>query len=300
MQKVTVIILTFNEKLHIERCLKSLLKVTNQIFIIDSFSTDNTVEIAETWGAKVIKNEWVNYATQFNFGINNNPFQSDWIMRMDADEYITDELAEEINGSLGKIDTSFVGIYIKRRVYFLNQWIKHGGYYPIWLLRIWRINQGICEESWMDEHIKISNGKTLQFENDLIDHNLNNITWWTQKHNNYATREAIDLLNIEHNFNKGILVSPNLWGSQEEKKRYLKLKYAQIPLFIRPFLYFVYRYFFKLGFLDGKAGIIWHFLQGFWYRFLVDIKVLEAKSKTQNNKSSLIKYFKLEYNKDLE
>ena len=295
MQNLTVIILTFNEKLHIERCISNLLKITNQIYIIDSFSTDETVQIAERLGAKVVQNKWINYAKQFNFGIESNPFTSDWVMRMDADEYITDELALEINIKLAQTSASISGIYIKRRVFFLNKWIKYGGYYPIWLLRIWRKDQGICEESWMDEHIKLFGGDTVQFQSDLVDHNLNNITWWTQKHNNYATREAIDLLNIEHNFNKGLVVKPNLWGSQEERKRYLKVLYSKLPLFTRPFLYFFYRYFLKFGFLDGKSGLIWHFLQGFWYRFLVDLKVLEAKTKTNNNKANLITYFKSEY-----
>lgn len=299
MQDISVIILTFNEEKHIKRCIDSLLLFTDKIFIIDSGSTDKTVEIAESLGAKVVQNTWVNYAVQFNFGIQNNPFNTKWLMRMDADEYVLPELAEEINQKLGNITPEIAGMYIKRRVIFMDKWIRRGAYYPIWLLRIWRNGQGACEESWMDEHITLTTGKTLQLENDLVDHNLNNLTWWTQKHNLYAIREVIDLLNIKYNFRNFESVEPNFFGSQEQRTRFLKVKYASIPLFIRPIIYFLYRYIFRLGFLDGKQGFIWHFLQGFWYRFLVDAKVYEVYHRAGRDKKAIENFFKEEFNKDL-
>lgn len=300
MQDITVIILTFNEEKHIGRCIKSLLPFTNKIFIVDSFSTDKTVEIAESLGAKVAQNSWVNYAQQFNFGIKNNPFDTQWLMRMDADEYVLSALAEEIVAKLQGINDSVSGIYVKRRVIFMEKWIKRGGYYPIWLMRIWRNGHGICEETWMDEHIKLSKGTTIQFEHDLVDHTLHNLTWWTQKHNLYAIREVIDLLNIRYNFKNQEAVDPNLWGTQEERKRYLKIKYASVPLFTRPVCYFLYRYFIKLGFLDGTKGLIWHILQGFWYRFLVDAKMYEVYHRVGKDKKAIVAFFKTEYGKDLE
>ncbi len=300
MQDITVIILTFNEEKHIGRCIKSLLPFTDKIFIVDSFSTDKTVEIAEALGAKVAQNPWVNYAQQFNFGIKNNPFNTKWLMRMDADEYVLPELATEINENLTGMPADVSGIYIKRRVIFMEKWIKQGGYYPIWLMRIWRNGHGICEETWMDEHIKLSEGRTIQFQHDLVDHTLNNLTWWTQKHNLYAIREVIDLLNIKYNFKNQETVEPNLWGTQEERKRYLKIKYASVPLFTRPVCYFLYRYFLKLGFLDGTKGFVWHILQGFWYRFLVDAKMYEVYHRVGNDKKAIVEFFKSEYGKDLE
>eukprot|EP00744_Colponema_vietnamica_P023171 GILI01033470.1.p1 GENE.GILI01033470.1~~GILI01033470.1.p1 ORF type:complete len:302 (+),score=-47.20 GILI01033470.1:97-1002(+) len=299
MQDISVIILTFNEEKHIKRCIESLLFFTDKIFIIDSGSTDKTVEIAESLGAKVVQNTWVNYAVQFNFGIQNNPFNTKWLMRMDADEYVLPELAKEINQKLENITPEIAGMYIKRRVIFMDKWIRRGAYYPIWLLRIWRNGQGACEESWMDEHITLTTGKTIQLENDLVDHNLNNLTWWTQKHNLYAIREVIDLLNIKYNFRNFESVEPNFFGSQEQRTRFLKVKYASIPLFIRPIIYFLYRYIFRLGFLDGKQGFIWHFLQGFWYRFLVDAKVYEVYHRVGRDKKAIEKFFKEEFNKDL-
>jgi glycosyltransferase involved in cell wall biosynthesis len=299
MQDISVIILTLNEEKHIARCIQSLLSITDKIFIIDSGSIDNTVKIAENLGAKVILNKWVSYAFQFNFGIKNNPFNTKWLMRMDADEYILPELAAEINTKLPVSPENIHGYYIKRRVIFMEKWIKNGGYYPYWLLRIWKNGSGYCEESWMDEHIRLEIGDSAQMENDLVDHNLNKLTWWTQKHNNYANREVIDLLNLKYDFNTKETVTPNLFGSQEQRTRWIKKKYANFPLFTRPFIYFHYRYFIRLGFLDGFPGLIWHFLQGLWYRFLVDAKIYEVYKNVGKNKEAVIKYIKDEFGKDV-
>ena len=299
MQDISVIILTFNEEKHIARCIKSLSTFTDKVFIVDSGSTDKTVEIAKGLGAEVIVNQWVNYATQFNFGIENNPFKTKWLMRMDSDEYVLPELSDEINQKLAFTLEEFSGMYIKRRVIFFEKWIKHGAFYPMWLMRIWRNGHGICEESWMDEHIKLFQGNVIHLEKDLVDHNLNNITWWTQKHNLYTIREVIDILNIKYNFRDFVAVEPKLFGTQEERKRYLKVKYASVPLFTRPIFYFIYRYFLRLGFIDGKQGLMWHFLQGFWYRFLIDVKIYEIYQRVGRDKQDIINFFKTEYDKDL-
>ncbi|NIJ53720.1 glycosyltransferase family 2 protein [Dyadobacter arcticus] len=300
MIDLSVIILTNNESKHIERCIKSLHQITDKIFIVDSFSTDDTVSIVRDLGAAVIQNPWVSYSFQFNFGIQNNPFKTTWLMRMDADEYLTPELAVELNASMQQIPHDVSGLYVKRRVLFMDKWIRRGGYYPIWLLRIWRNGIGTCEELWMDEHIKLSSGNTLQLQNDIVDHNLNNLTWWTQKHNNYAIREVIDLLNIKYNFDSKETVQPSFRGSQEQRTRFLKVKYASLPLFTRPFIYFGYRYIFKGGFLDGSKGLIWHILQGFWYRFLVDAKIYEVYFRAGRSKEDIISHFRTEYGKDLK
>ena len=304
MTDVSVILLTHNEEKHIVRCLESLHRFTDKIFIVDSFSTDHTVDIARRMGAVVVQNPWINYATQYNYGIANTPFRTTWLMRMDADEYVLPELADEIRQRLPTIPVNVSGIYVKRRVLFFNRWIRHGGYYPIWLLRLWRQGQGVCEQIWMDEHIKLDDtpeapAQTIQFQHDLVDHNLNNLTWWTQKHNNYAIREAIDLLNIKYNFDETQRVEPKLFGSQEARTRFLKIHYASLPLFTRPILYFLYRYFIRLGFLDGRRGLIWHFLQGLWYRFLVDAKLFEVYFHAGRDKQAIIDFFRTEYGNDL-
>lgn len=292
---LSVIILTYNEEMHIERCIKSLQSFAKEIFVVDSFSNDQTVEIAESLGAKVYQNKWVNYAIQYQWGLDNCTIETEWIMRMDADEYVLPELANEINTKMETIDNDVSGVYIKRQVHFMDRWIKYGSYYPIWLLRIWRFEKGRIEERWMDEHIKLNSGNTVKFTNDLVDDNKNNLTWWTEKHNSYATREAVDILNIIYNFKKYDEVEPNLFGTQEQRKRWLKIRYASLPLFIRPILYFTWRYFIKLGFLDGKPGLVWHFLQGGWYRFLVDAKINEIYFRTGKDREKILELLKKEY-----
>jgi len=295
-QDISIIILTLNEEKHIERCIKSLQLFAKNIFIVDSYSTDKTVEIAKSLGAKVYLNKWPgNHAKQFQWGLDNCPIDTTWVMKMDADEYVLPELSAEITTKLNTLDNEIAGIYIKRRVFFLGKWIKYGGYYPTWLLRIWKYDKGHMEQRWMDEHIKLSSGHIVQFENDLVDDNKNNLTWWTEKHNHYATREAVDLLNILYNFKSYDEVIPDIFGTQEQKKRWLKIKYAKLPLFLRPIIYFTWRYFFKLGFLDGKSGFIWHVLQGGWYRFLVDAKVNEIYYCAGRDRQKILDYIKQEY-----
>jgi len=299
-QNIAVLILTLNEEIHIERCIKSLLPFTKEIFIIDSYSTDKTVEIAESLGAKVYKNRWPgNHAKQFQWGLDNCPLNTTWIMKMDADEYALPELASEINSKLNSINEDVSGIYIKRRVYFLDRWIKHGGYYPIWLLRIWRNGHGRMEQRWMDEHIKLSSGKTIEFENDLVDDNKSGLSAWIDKHNGYATKEAIDGLNKIYNFVDADIEDGKLFGSNVERKRWLRQKYDHFPLFARPIIYFHYRYFLKLGFLDGKQGLIWHFLQGFWYRFLIDAKIYEIYHNAGKDKNKILIFIKEKYGIDI-
>jgi len=280
MVDLSVIILTYNEEKHIERAIKSVISFAKEVFVIDSFSTDRTCTIAQELGAKVFQHEFINQALQINWALENLPIKTEWIMRLDADEIVSPELAREIREKLPRMDNGVTGVYVKRRVHFMGRWIKHGGYYPTWLLRIWRRGCGFCEQRWMDEHIKVVKGKTLRFENDIIEMNLNNLSWWIDKHNRYASREAVDLLNIKYRFLQQDNINAHLLGTQEQRKRWFKEKvYANFPLFIRPFIYFLYRYFVKLGFLDGKEGLIFHFLQGFWYRFLVDAKIYEVQKK---------------------
>lgn len=300
---ISVIILTYNEEKNIGDCLKSVHGLADEIFIIDSYSTDKTLQIVRKYTDKIYQHPFETQAKQFNWALNNLPIASEWIMRLDADEMATPELVSELSQIIFNISRGVTALYVKRRVYFMGRWIKHGGYYPIWLLRIWRNGKGFCEERWMDEHIKLSDGEFEFLKNDIIDENHKSLHWWIGKHNNYATREAIDILNLKYKFlNYGNTVSAKLLGAQEQRKRYIKEKiYANVPLFVRPFLYFLYRYFIKLGFLDGREGLIWHLLQGFWYRFLVDAKIYEIFKKCgKKDKESIKSFIKTEYGINLD
>jgi glycosyltransferase involved in cell wall biosynthesis len=296
MADISVMILTFNEERHIRRCIRSLEPFAKKIFVIDSFSTDATVEIAKSLGAEVLQHEWPgNHAVQFQWGLDNAPIETEWIMKMDADEFVLPELAEEIDRKLDNLNDEISGVYMKRRVHFMGKWIKYGGYYPTWLLRIWRNGKGEMEQRWMDEHIRLTSGRSTRFDNDFVDDNLHGLTAWTNKHNHYATREAADMLNIIYDFQKSAGVEPKFFGTQEERKRWLKMQYASMPLFLRPLIYFTWRYFLKAGFLDGKPGLIWHLLQGGWYRFLVDAKIYEIYHKAGKEREKIVEVLAKDY-----
>jgi glycosyltransferase involved in cell wall biosynthesis len=285
---ISAVILTYNEENNIECCLSSLNGLSKDIFIVDSFSTDNTLAISGKYTDKIYQHEFINQAKQLNWALDNLPITTEWILRLDADERITPELREEIMRVLPNISSDVSGFYIKRRVYFMGRWIRHGGYYPIWLLRIWRKDKAHCEERLMDEHIKIREGEILFLEHDIIEENKKSLDWWIEKHNNYAAREAIEMLNLRFNFFKNTGIKSKLSGTQDQRKRWIKENiYMKIPLFVRPILYYMYRYIFRLGVLDGKEGLIFHFLQGFWYRFLVDAKIYEIKRKSKQESKSV-------------
>lgn len=275
MESLSVLILTSNEESNIAKCLDSISPTGAKVYIVDSLSQDKTVEIAESMGATVLQNPWKTYADQFNWGLDNAGIDSDWVMRMDADEEIMPDLVEAINNFLEAPPADVSGIYVRRRVFFMGRWIRHGGYYPTWLLRLFRRGVGRCEALWMDEHIVLDSGKTLQIKADIIDKNNKDLTFWTDKHNKYASREVLDIVESKRKADTGVITG-GLGESQASGRRWMKDNvYSRMPLFLRPSLYFIYRYFFRLGFLDGREGLIFHFLQGFWYRFLVDAKLFE-------------------------
>lgn len=273
-----VLILTHNEERNIGKCIESILALTRDIFIVDSGSDDRTVEICRNYGAQVAHRAWTTYADQFNWGLENFDFGVQWIMRMDADEELTPELVTQLRSFLEDVPNEVSGIYVRRRVYFMGRWIRYGGYYPTWLLRVFRNGVGRCEALWMDEHIVLSNGSAKKVYADIIDKNNKDLTFWTDKHNKYSNREVLDVVRGRESIESKKHLVASLGKSQAQSRRWVKDNiYSRSPLFLRPFLYFIYRYVLRLGFLDGKEGLIFHFLQGFWYRFLVDAKLFEYR-----------------------
>lgn len=294
---IAAIILTKDEEKHIERCINSLKGVCDEIIVVDSFSTDRTCDIAEAMGAKVYKNPWKNYATQFNYGVYNCNIKSAWIWRIDADEFLEGNIGVAVKKALKECNDDVNGVYIRKRIDFIGKPLLHGGWYPSYHLKIFRNGHGDCENRWMDEHIRIFDGTTITVEDgNQVDANLNSLTWWTQKHNGYATREMVDMLMMEYGLDaKAQEVVPKFFGTEEQRKRWLKMKYVKFPLFIRPFINFFLRYILKVGFFDGKEGFIWHILQGFWYRMLVDAKIFELKKKFGFDDAKIKEYLKENY-----
>jgi len=295
MQNIVAVILTFNEQLHIERSIRSLQIFVDKIIIIDSYSTDNTIEIARKYNVDIYSNKWVNYATQFNWALENCGIQGGWVWRVDADEYIDEELGRNVRLAIDSSERDITGVFVKRKIVFMGKPLMHGTWYPRWYLKVFKFGAGKCENRWMDEHIKLDYGKTISVEGNQIDDNLNDITWWTTKHNSYATREMIDSFFTQYELASASDVTPKFFGTDDQRLRWLKMRYLNMPLFVRPFFNFVYRYFLKMGFLDGKEGFIWHLLQGFWYRCLVDVKIYEMRKRFKNDNSAIIEYLKQTY-----
>lgn len=297
MLDISVIILTYNEEIHIRRCLENVNRFASNVFLVDCFSTDKTVEIAESLGANVIQHAWPgNQAEQFNWALKNLVITTKWILRLDADEYLMPELIEELNRKLPALADGITGVIFNRRHIFMGKWMKRG-IYPVKLLRLFQTGKGVCEQRLMDEHIQLLEGRAVEFEHDFCDHNLNDLSWFCHKHVNYAIREAVDLLDIELDLTGAAETDENKHiSAQALSKRMKKHKYAKQPLFWRSFAYFCYRYFLKGACLDGKIGFIWTFLQGWWYRTLVDAKVFEIKQACGTDKEQIKRYLKEHYN----
>ncbi|MCK9609086.1 MAG: glycosyltransferase family 2 protein [Methylomonas sp.] len=275
---ITAIILTFNESQHIKRCIESVRDFCSNIVVVDSYSTDDTKIIAENLGAKFLQNPWLNYANQFQWALDNASIDTEWVFRIDADEYVEANLKREIVKALSQADEEVCGFFVRRKYIFLGRWMRHGAMYPIEVLRLFRRGSGRIEQRWMDEHIVLEWGRSCRLQGNIVDDNLNNVSWWIEKHNGYATREMLDLLNLKYGFMFSDDVMTQQAHGQAKVKRWLKTTvYAKLPMFVRPLLYFLYRYFLKLGFLDGVKGFAFHFMQGCWYRCLVDLKMLEAE-----------------------
>ncbi|MBU7572041.1 MAG: glycosyltransferase family 2 protein [Hydrogenophaga sp.] len=277
--RITAIILTYNEAIHIERAIRSIQPFVDQICVVDSDSTDDTRDIARELGAEVHTHAFINQARQFQWALDTLDIRGEWVLRLDADEIIEHDLARRIATELPGLPADVVGIHFKRKHIFMDRWVRHGGRYPLVMLRLWRRGQGRVEDRWMDEHVVVQGGRTVTFEGGFADHNLHDLGYFTDKHNKYATREAIEVLNQRLGlFARDEALNAHSASSQAALKRWVKERlYNRTPFTVSATLYFLYRYIVQLGFLDGRSGLVYHFLQGYWYRFLVGAKVMELE-----------------------
>ncbi|MFI3327054.1 MAG: glycosyltransferase family 2 protein [Clostridia bacterium] len=289
MIDLTVVILTKNEEKNIRKCIESFNGIVKRFVIVDSFSNDKTEDICDQLNTELKKagskldfyqNKWVDYATQLNWGLTQTNIDTMWSMRMDADEELMIDLSNEIDSKLDNIKEPINGVVLRRRVYFMGRWIKHGGRYPELLLRIFRTGKALCEQKIMDEHMILSDGETVEFKNDLMDNNQKNLEWWTAKHNWYSNREVLDhQMTVENQLDTALEENGESTEQAKMKRKVKNGGYYKLPKFWRAHIYFIYRYYLKLGFLDGEEGRIFNFLQAYWYRFLVDAKMYECEKK---------------------
>lgn len=275
MADLTVIILTKNEEQNLGKCIVSLSNVAKRVVVVDSFSTDHTVELAKSLGADVYEHTFENHAAQFNWALDNIDLSTTWVAKVDADEEFTTELAQEIESKLDHLESNINGVILRRRVYFMGRWLKHGGKYPELLLRIFRVGHGMSEMKMMDEHLIVTDGDAVTFRYDFCDKNNKSLEWWIGKHNWYSNKEVYDQ-QVQRESKESI--EETATSFQAKMKRFIKNHgYYSLPKFFRAHLYFIYRYYFRLGFLDGKEGKIYTFLQAYWYRYLVDAKMYECE-----------------------
>lgn len=273
MADLTTIILTFDEEKNIANAINSVKNLSKRIVVVDSYSTDKTVEIAESLGAEVIQHPFENQAKQFIYAINNLTINTQWIMRLDADEMISNDAAREIEDiCLINKNTDINGIVVRFEVNFLGKKLRHGGIYPFRKMIVYKKDKGYMEDRAMDEHIVLKEGQSIELKHDSYHRDYKDLNAWIDKHNKYSSREVKDYFLNTNKESKQLNKSAKI-------KRFIKYNiYYKLPLGTRAHLYYLYRYYFKMGFLDGKEGKIFAFMQAYWYRFLVDAKIFEKKN----------------------
>ena len=270
---LSVFVLTYNSEADIERCLKPLKGWADEVFIIDSFSTDNTVNLAKKYTQNIFLHKFENYAAQRNWALDNLPLENEWTLHLDADESLTPELKTEIATFIPSNAENIDGFYIKRRFIFLGRWLRHGGNYPQTELRLWRHNLVRVIDAGALEYIAIR-GRVSTLKNDMIHDNRRGLEAWIAKINMVSDWDADEFLT-------GLGQAKLLAADDSEyvelgKTRWLRIHiWNRLPLFIRPFLLFFFKYIIKLGFLDGMAGFVYCSLMHYWYYFLISCKVKE-------------------------
>src|SRR5262245_3838441 len=275
---VTVVVLTFNEERNLAPCLDSVKAWVARTIVVDSGSVDATLAIAQGRGADVVTHPFETHAKQWQWALATLRIDTDWVLGLDADQRVTPELADQIAALIEK-DTAAAGVFVRRRQIFRGKWIRFGGYYPKHLLKLFRRSRVRVDTSDLVDHHFAVDGPTELLTGDLIEDNQNEseIAVWTAKHNRYAVLQARQELAATR---ERVGMSA-LFGNPDTRVRFLKRVWSGLPLFVRPCLYVFYRYVLRLGFLDGKQGFIFHVLQGFWYRLLVDINVDELREQSE-------------------
>ena len=274
---ISVIVLTFNSEATIRKTLGTAFQVSDDVHVVDSFSADNTRQIAETAGANVVQHAFEHYGIQRNWAMDHLPLRHQWQLHLDSDEYLTDELIAEINAIKGKLSPDVRGFYIARITCFLGRLLRHGGL-TTWHMRLFQHGKGRCEDRRYDQHFFVE-GATRKLHSPMVDDHRSSLSEWTARHNRWSDAEVGELLGRS----LGKTIAGRIQGGVVERKRALREWYYRAPRLLRPFALFCYRYFLRLGFLDGLPGFIYLVLQTFWFRFLIDAKLFEAGRHEQRS-----------------
>ncbi len=267
--------------MHLPRLLASVADLLAPIFILDSGSTDSTVNIGKSHGATILHHAFENHPKQWDYALKNFEITTPWVICLDADQVLSPELREQLHAFNPLNYPDVNGIYFNRKNIFKRKWIKHGGYYPFYMLKMFKYSVGYSDLNENMDHRFIVYGKTVTWKKGhIIEENLkeNSIAFWIAKHNRYSDLTAQEEIDRQNKLRIQTL-QPHFWGSPDERRVHLKKIWWQMPKYTRPALYFLYRYVLQLGFLDGHKGAIFHFMQGFWFRLVIDIKIDELLNK---------------------
>ena len=273
---LAVVILTYNEEANLAQALDSVAGWANEMFVLDSLSTDRTLEIARRYDCQTAQNKFENYAKQRNYALDHLPIRCEWVLFLDADEWLPEAIKQEISILIASLPREN-GFHLNRRQMWMGRWIRRG-YYPSWMLRLFRYGKGRCEDRAVNEHL-IVDGVTGHLRNDFMHEDQKGVTDWIAKHNSYATLEALELMNTRSapGYRE---IDARLFGTQAQRKRWLRHRaWNRMPPLIRPFFYFFYRYVLTGGFMDGREAFVYHFLQALWFPMLIDVKYLEFLAK---------------------
>lgn len=274
MNDLTVIILTKNEEANLKQCIRSVTDIADRIIVVDSGSTDRTVEIAKEFGAEVVFHPFEHYAAQFNWALEHLNIETVWVYRLDADEEVPPELASEIvQQCAAHREDQVNGFLMKHKMLFLGRYLTHGGAYPFIKMTVFKPKYARFENRAMGEHVVLDCGEYITLKQDCIHHDCKNLTAFVDKHNAYATREVLDY------FTRQKMQQAELYSKAQSAKKLRDGLYYRLPPFIRAKLYYWYRYYIRLGFLDGTPGRIYAFIQAYFYRYLVDAKLYEASQQ---------------------
>lgn len=281
MADVTAIVLTLNEAANIEACLKSVGGFCKRVVVIDSGSTDRTVEIAKRYDADVFFHEFTYYAAQYNWGVDNAGIDTKWTLRLDADERFTPEVCAHSEKLMAEhADDDVNGIVMESDFFFLGRQMKHGGSKKRKIM-LFKTGKGRIEDRKRDAHTILSEGRTLAIRERYLHYDFKDLTSYIARYNWYAIRELQDFIAYE----KGAAFDVN---TDEQLRKHRKKKftiYYRAPMFFRAWLWFVYNYYFRLGFLDGREGYLYHYFESYWYRFLVDAKIYEYRKTGRADES---------------
>lgn len=281
MPAFSFVILSYNEELHLPRLLQSVQALNAPVYVLDSGSTDRTLAICEEFGARVAYHPFENHPKQWHAALNSFQIDTPWTIGLDSDQIVTPELLQKLQDFRDEDYLGIDGIYFNRKNFFKGKWLRFGGFYPKYLLKMFRTGIGYSDLNENMDHRFVVPGKTITWkEGHILEENLkeNEISFWIAKHNRYSDLVAAEELERINQL-RSQTVKPKFFGNPDERIAWMKNIWWKLPLGLRPCLYLIYRMFIRLGILDGKAGILFHFLQGFWFRLIVDVKIKELLKK---------------------